>query len=288
MGDLGGAVEDVTGVNMGSHGSGDRAIRSQREAAAQANALQLQMYNQTRADQEPWRQAGMGALTQMQDPGFQRDFSMSDYQQDPGFQFRMSEGMKAIQGSAAAKGSLNSGATLKGLMRYGQGVASEEYQNAYNRFNTNQTNRFNRLSTLAGTGQTATNQVQAANQNYGGTMNENLLGMGNAEASRFINQGNRMAQFYDNGQETMGQAAGAMAAMFSDERMKSDILKLSKSDYKDVPTYIFRYKDEKHGKGFQRGVMAQDLLAIDQNHPAVSKADNGFYRVDYSKLERSE
>lgn len=52
---------------------------------------------------------------------------------DPSFGFRLGEGLKAIQGSAAAKGTLHSGGTLKDLNNYAQGMASTEYGNAFDR-----------------------------------------------------------------------------------------------------------------------------------------------------------
>jgi hypothetical protein len=52
---------------------------------------------------------------------------------DPGYAFRMQEGMKAINASAAAKGGLQSGAALKAAQQYGQGLASQEYGQSYNR-----------------------------------------------------------------------------------------------------------------------------------------------------------
>lgn len=170
--------------------SSNSAANKQAQAANRANAMQMQMFQQQRADAEPWRQAGMGALTQMQDPSFQQSFDGRNFQKDPGFQFRMDEGMKALQGSAAAKGNLNSGATLKALTRYGQNVASEEYGNAYNRFNTDQSNRFNRLSSLAGLGQTANTQVAAGGQNFANAYGQNQMGAANAQSAAAIAQGN--------------------------------------------------------------------------------------------------
>lgn len=52
---------------------------------------------------------------------------------DPGYQFRLEQGLGAIQNSAAAKGILNSGGTLKDLQNYGQNLASQEYGNVFNR-----------------------------------------------------------------------------------------------------------------------------------------------------------
>lgn len=154
----------------------ERAAELQYQATQDANNLARELYYTNRGDQEPWRQAGITALGGMQSPDFQRDFTMSDFQRDPGYDFRMQEGMKALERSAAARGGLGSGGTLKALIRYGQDFASNEYQNAYNRFNNDRTTRFNRLASLAGAGQTATNQVGAYGQNYANTAGQNLIG----------------------------------------------------------------------------------------------------------------
>jgi hypothetical protein len=52
---------------------------------------------------------------------------------DPGYQWRMDQGRKALEASAAARGGLFSGATGKALVDYGQGLASQEYDKAYGR-----------------------------------------------------------------------------------------------------------------------------------------------------------
>ena len=52
---------------------------------------------------------------------------------DPGYKFRLSEGMKALDRQAAARGGLISGNALKATQRYGQDLASQEFGNAYNR-----------------------------------------------------------------------------------------------------------------------------------------------------------
>ena len=51
----------------------------------------------------------------------------------PGYQYRVDEGRKAIERSAAAQGMLNSGQTLRQLQEYGQGAAAEEYDRGFNR-----------------------------------------------------------------------------------------------------------------------------------------------------------
>lgn len=52
---------------------------------------------------------------------------------DQGFQARLKEGTDALQRSAASKGTLLTGGTLKGLTQFASDYASNEYQNVYNR-----------------------------------------------------------------------------------------------------------------------------------------------------------
>jgi hypothetical protein len=61
--------------------------------------------------------------------------------QDPGYQFALQQGQKALQGSAAARGMLNTTGTLKNLTNYNQQAATQQYGNVWNRalqqYNTN-------------------------------------------------------------------------------------------------------------------------------------------------------
>lgn len=121
-----------------------------------------------------------------------RNFSAEDFTADPGYDFRLSEGMRGINNSAAARGGVLSGAALKAASKYNQNFASNEYSNVYNRFQTNQTNQFNRLASIAGVGQTATNQVAAAGQNMANNVSQNQLSAGNARASGYVGQANAL------------------------------------------------------------------------------------------------
>ena len=88
---------------------------AQTQAAAAQNAIDLQreMFNKQLELQAPWQQAGVNALAKM-GTGFT---GQVDLTQDPGYAFRMSEGMKALERSAAARGGLLSGSMLKGAQR---------------------------------------------------------------------------------------------------------------------------------------------------------------------------
>lgn len=133
---------------------------------------------------------------QRQSPDFgkyTRDFGMQDFQQDPGYAFRMSEGLKALDRQAAARGGLISGGALKASQRYGQDMASQEYTNAFNRYQTNRANQLNPLQSLMGAGQTAANTLGTAGQNYANQAGEAYMGAGNARASGYMGGANAIS-----------------------------------------------------------------------------------------------
>lgn len=80
---------------------------------------------------------------------------------DPGYGFRLGQGEQALQGSAAARGVLNTGGTLKDILNYGQNAASQEYSDAFNRalgiYNTNYTTGLGAHNALFNENTTANN-----------------------------------------------------------------------------------------------------------------------------------
>ena len=191
---VGGAV--IGGIATSS-AAGD-AADAQIQSTNASNQTQLEMFNQNRADLEPWRNAGKTALDQMTSgtaPGgdFARSFTLADFNADPGYAFRRQQGQDALEHSAAARGGLLSGGTGKALQRYGQDFASTEFSNAYNRFNNDRTQRFNRLASIAGLGQTATRDVAQMGTDVAGRIGENQVGAGNARAAGMVGQGNAIS-----------------------------------------------------------------------------------------------
>ena len=135
---------------------------------------------------QPYAQAGTNALGQYQNllglggdtgaTGYgslaSADFTPEQFAagKDPGYAFRMSEGLKALDKTAAARGGLLSGAALKGATTYGQGMASDEYQNAFNRYQTSRNNTLAPLQGLAASGQEAAGSIA----NIAGTYGQNM------------------------------------------------------------------------------------------------------------------
>lgn len=196
----------ILGGVMGSDAT-EEAANTQAAAADRAAALQDKQFQQTRNDQLPFLEAGYKGQNRLLDllglsgnTGAQgygsmaKNFGMSDFQQDPGYGFRLSEGQKALDRTAASRGGLLSGATLKGAQRYGQDLASQEYQNAYNRYQTNRANQLNPLQSLAGQGQTTANTLGTAGQNYANSAGEAYMGAGNARASGYMGSANAWNQ----------------------------------------------------------------------------------------------
>ncbi len=112
-----------------------------------------------------------------------------NFTNDPGYQARMALGEQALQNSAAARGDIFSGNTLKALEDYGQTFGSEEYGNVYNRalqnymtnaqnFYTGQGNTYNRLMGAGQTGLQATGMSDQARQFYQ-NLYGNAMGMSN-------------------------------------------------------------------------------------------------------------
>lgn len=130
------------------------------------------------------------------DPNFgkyARDFGMADFEADPGYAFRLSEGIKALDASAAARGGLLSGNTLRGALKYGQDAASQEYTNAFNRYQLNRANQLQPLEALTGMARSSANTLSNAAGARGDALMSNAYQLGNVQAAGEIARGNAMS-----------------------------------------------------------------------------------------------
>ena len=184
-----------------------KASKAQTRAAESAAAQQERMFERQVELQEPFRQAGLTAQGQIMQllgiggdqnaPGYgsmAKPFGMDQFQQDPGYAFRQSEGMKALERSAAARGNLMSGSTLKGIQRFGQDLASQEYQNAFNRYQVERAARLNPLQSLMGSGQSSANVLTGAAGNLGQGLAQSEMAAGQARASGYVGAANALNQ----------------------------------------------------------------------------------------------
>jgi hypothetical protein len=157
-------------------------------------------------------------------------------QNDPGYRFRLSQGLGAINNSAAARGGLLSGNTAEALDQFAQGDASQEYANVYNRalgqyqqnyniYQQNQANQWNRLASLAGMGQTQAGQLNSAGLNAGSTIGNILLGSGAQIGQQLNNAAAATASGYVGGANAYGGALGGLGGNIGQLLMMQQLLK---------------------------------------------------------------
>ena len=186
----------------------NKGAQGQTAAVNNATALQREMFNKAVELQKPWYEAGTNALAEQQrllglgaagrgTPGYgsmAKPFTMADFQADPGYAFRLAEGQKMLERSAAARGGLLSGGTGAALTRYGQEMGSQEYQNAFNRYQTERAARLNPLQSLSGQGQTTAGTLSSAGQNYATTAGQAGVDLATINAARGLYGANAQNQ----------------------------------------------------------------------------------------------
>lgn len=167
-----------------------KAAAASAESADKATALQQKMYEESVARQQPFLAGGTEDYNRLRalmsgGPGAAQQF----LQMDPGYQFRLGEGLKALDRQAAARGGLISGGALKAAQRYGQDLGSQEFGAAYNR-----------LAGLANIGPQAAGVMSTLGQNYAGNVGNIYQHQGDiaaqaaiARGSAYGRAGNRLA-----------------------------------------------------------------------------------------------
>jgi len=182
----------IFGSSLLGASAASKAADTQAGAADRAAELQYKMYQENVARQQPFLEAGVGALNKLTAAADYKPFGMDQYKADPGYAFRLSEGQKALDRQAAARGGLISGGALKAAARYGQDMGSQEYTNAFNRYQTERAALLNPLQSLAGVGMTTANILGNAGQSYGTNAGEAYMGGANARASGYVGGANAL------------------------------------------------------------------------------------------------
>ena len=171
---------------------------------------QQRMYEEGAARQQPFLQGGTEDYNRLRSlmsggPNASQQF----LQMDPGYGFRLSEGMKALDRQAAARGGLMSGGALKAAQRYGQDYASNEFGNAYQR-----------LAGLAQIGPSSAGVLNSLGQNYAGAAGQNLMAGGQAVGQGYMNAGNARASGYIGGANAISGGLG----QYLNYRQNQDLL----------------------------------------------------------------
>lgn len=197
---IGGAAS-IAGGMMQSNAA-TQAANVQANAADKALALQEKQYNESKAASQPWVNAGKTALE-----AYMGELGLSDaaksgtfqsgFQKTPGYDFQMQQGQEGVQNSLAALGMKNSGAGLKAITRYSQGLADQTYNNY-----------LDRLSAASTGGQAQVSQNNALGQNAVAQMGQTLQDKGAATASGYVGSANAWGNALTNLSKNAGWALG--------------------------------------------------------------------------------
>ena len=183
----------ILGSSLLGASSSRSAANAQAAAADRASEVQRDIFERQVELSKPYREAGELALNRLIPLATEyTPFGMEQFQADPGYGFRLSEGQKALERSAAARGNLLSGGTGKALTRYGQEMGSQEYMNAFNRYQAERNARLNPLQSLANVGQTSSQQLAGQAGQFGSNMAETIGAAGQARASGYMGTANTL------------------------------------------------------------------------------------------------
>ena len=169
------------------------ASDTQAGATDRATAAQERIFGKQVELQEPFRQVGVNALPELVAASRYDPFTMEKFQADPGYGFRLKEGLRALESSAAARGGLLSGNQMRGITQFGQELGSQEFTNAFNRYQAERNARLNPLQSLAGMGQTTSQNIAGAAGRLGEQIGSNLIQGGAARASGYMGMANALS-----------------------------------------------------------------------------------------------
>lgn len=158
-----------------------KAARAQENTANRDIAFQTETRDLIRGDLAPYREGGVQAQNAIDfELGLgARPEGYQGFTATPGYEFRLGEGQRALEASAAARGGLYSGAAMRDMTKFGQDYGSNEYGNY-----------FSRLGARADTGMNAAQMSGAASQQAAAGISNALGNIGNAQSAGAIGSAN--------------------------------------------------------------------------------------------------
>lgn len=215
-----GAVGSVASAGIGFLGS-QSAANTQANAAQNALNFQQQVFNTNQNNLSPYINTGsaatysLGALYGLPGANGQSQAApdYSAFTNSPDYQFAQQQGQNATQNVLSAQGNLLSGSGLAALNTFGQGLASQQYGNY-----------FNRLLSLSNMGQSAASSLAGTSTNAANAIGNTYQGIGQAQASGIVGGTNAITggiggatnayQTYALGNKLFGANAGASPSSY--------------------------------------------------------------------------
>lgn len=213
------AVQAAATIGSAAIGSraASKATQAQTDAANQSLALQKQMYEEQVGRAQPFLQAGQGGINRLAEYlGVGGDtgaagygslggpFTMETFQKDPFYQYSLGQGIKDLERTAAARGGLLSGATIRGY----KDVQGKEYENAFNRYYTGRANTLAPYMALGQLGTSTLGTLGGASQQLATGGSGAYGAMGAARASGYNQQADILNQLLNVGAQAYGQSRG--------------------------------------------------------------------------------
>lgn len=171
-------------------GAAESAAQTQLQGTQEAARIQKEMFDTLNAQQKPYREAGYGALTKIQDmlPFFTKMPTAADIQGMPGYQFGLQQGLGSVSqaGNVLSPGSNVDVARQKFATDYAltQGLPAYLKQRG---------DIFNTLASIAGIGQKATDVSSQLGQATGTNLAQLATGGAGALAGGQVGAANAMA-----------------------------------------------------------------------------------------------
>ena len=209
----------VIGGGAALIGAGIQASAAESAAQTQAGALenaqniQQGMFNQVQANEAPFLQAGQGAISNLNyllgigqnpgtaPPGVQGGFGSlnAPFTADtfktlsPAYQFQLQQGRQGVLNQDAPSQGAESGAAMKDLISFNQGMANTSFNNAFNQYQTQQNATFSRLSGIAGLGQQAGAGYTTGAPQFAQSIGQTASNIGTAQAAGQIGVANAVS-----------------------------------------------------------------------------------------------
>ncbi len=266
--------------------AGERAAQATLEAAELGRAQIQKFFEIAQADiqakweiadgkLEPFRQQGLMASRELasmmgieDDTGQTHDFDNSDLEALPQFQFQMEQGTKALDRGSRSK---LSGGQYKALTEYGQGLASNVFNDRINQLMGLDQIGVQAGGQLANAAMTAAGQLSSAAINAGGQMGSNYSNQGNTLGNIYSSQGNALAS---------NATAGANALAGLQSQYGSDMANLALGQG-SVNANRYTNQSNAWANALNTGAMAYGMY----RNPLMGSSDWGTRGTDWGTVQ---
>jgi len=263
-------MSKVTDGLFGGGDAADDAADAQAKSSEAAVAEQRRQFDITQQNLSPYIKAGQGALHEQQaalgllGPTKQK-VVFDRFTESPGQQFLRERGEQALLRNASAIGGLGGGNVRSALQQQGIGFAQQQFDQ-----------QMAQIAGISGTGVNTANSLGGIGANTANAIGQNLQASGAARASGILGEQQANA-------ELAGDVISAGAFLFSDERLKTNAVKIGNHS-SGLGWYRWEWNEEGQrlaGSEPAEGFIAQEVQKL---YPAAVGEREGYLTVDYRRV----